>query len=118
MSSELKNIKPETLNSKLIYEAALKNDKIALEAFEMTGRLLGISLANAVNITSPEAIFLFGGLANAGDFIFKPTEKYMNENMLIIFKDTVKLLPSGIQQSNAAVYGAAALAWHELKSKK
>jgi len=32
-----------------------------------------------------------------------------------IFKGTVKILPSGISESNAAVLGAAALAWNELK---
>ncbi len=112
--SILRNSKPETLNSKHIYEAALKSDRIALAAFEITGRLLGMSLANTVAITSPEAIFLFGGLANSGDFIFKPVEKYLNDNLLMVFKDTVKLLPSSITQNNAAILGAAALAWHEL----
>jgi glucokinase len=116
--SILRNSEPETLNSKLIYEAAIKKDKIALEAFDITGRLLGKSLANTVTITSPEAIFLTGGLAKSGDFIFKPTEKYMNEHMLLNFKGSVKLLPSGIEQSNAGVYGAAALAWHELRKKR
>jgi glucokinase len=32
-----------------------------------------------------------------------------------IFRGSVKILPSGISEANAAVLGAAALAWNELK---
>jgi len=34
-----------------------------------------------------------------------------------IFKGTVKILPSGISENNAAVLGAAALAWDDLKKQ-
>ena len=70
-----------------------------------------------VTITSPEAIFLFGGLAKAGRFLFEPTQQYMEENMLYVFKDKVRLLPSGIQDRNAAVLGAAALIWQRFGSR-
>lgn len=113
--SELRKISPDNLSAKMICEAALKKDKLALEAFEITGRILGIKLADAVAHTSPEAIILFGGLAKAGDLIFKPTKKYMEEYMLNIFKNKVKLLPSGLTKGNTAVLGAAALIWNLLE---
>ena len=113
--SILKNYKPEEITSKLIYEAAHQNDAVALEAFDFTGRVLGFSLANAVAVTSPEAIILFGGLALAGDFIFKPTKMYMEYYMLNIFRNKVKLLPSQIIGKNAAVLGASALVWKALE---
>jgi len=59
----------------LIAEAALQGDPIALEAFEYTGNLLGLALANAALVTQPEVVVLSGGLAKAGDLIFKPTIK-------------------------------------------
>lgn len=34
--------------------------------------------------------------------------------MLFVFKNKVKLLPSGIQGKNAAILGASALIWQEL----
>jgi|GEM_PF-5427495 len=67
------------------------------------------------NDANAEAIILFGGLALAGDLIFAPTKKYMEESMLNIFKNKVKLLPSALPGGNAAVLGAAALIWNELK---
>ena len=112
--SELREISLEQITSKRIFEAAQRGDKLALEAFELTGRYLGLKLADSVAYTSPEAIILFGGLAAAGDFIFSPTKKYMEEFLLNIFKNKVQLLPSSLPKGNAAILGAAALMWKQL----
>ena len=113
--SELRSISPNQLTAKDIADAANKGDMLALHAFDYTAKILGLKLADAVAHLSPEAIVLFGGLALAGDLIFKPTKKYMEDYMLNIFKNKVKLIPSAISGSNAAVLGAAALIWNELK---
>ncbi|MFA8433905.1 MAG: ROK family protein [Marinifilaceae bacterium] len=113
--SVLRDVPFNQLNAKLVNDAATGGDKIAIETFEYTGQMLGLALANAVAVTNPEAIFLFGGLAKAGDLIFKPTQHHMEENMLNIFKNKVKLLPSGLK-SNAAILGASALVWKELEN--
>ncbi len=113
-SGFLSKVTPAELTAKMIGDAAKSGDSVALEAFDRTGYVLGLTLANAVAHTSPEAIFLFGGLANAGAFIFEPTQRYMEQNMLKIFKHKVKLLPSGLRE-NVAILGAAALVWQELE---
>ena len=112
--SELREMNPQNITSKRIFEAAQRGDKLALEAFELTGKYLGLKLADSVAHTSPEAIILFGGLAAAGDFIFKPTKKYMEEDLLGIFKNKVRILPSGLPKGNSAILGAAALIWKQL----
>jgi glucokinase len=98
----------------MIAEAANQGDVIARAAFEYTGKVLGMKLADSVAHTSPEAIILFGGLANAGALIFEPTKRWMEEYMLNIFRNKVKLLPSGLKDADTAVLGAAALIWNEL----
>jgi len=113
--SILRNIEKGKLNSKDIFLAAQKGDKIALDAFEFTGKILGMKLSDAVAFSSPEAIILFGGLALAGDLIFVSTKKYMEHYMLPIYRNKVKLLPSLLNNENAAVLGAAALVWKHLK---
>lgn len=115
--TELRNISYHDLTSKMISEAAKKGDKIAIEAFEITGRILGVKLADAVACTSPEAIFLFGGLAKAGDLLLEPTKKYMEENLFPIYEGKVKIIQSELQGTNTAVLGASALAWKELSQK-
>ncbi|MCK5536416.1 MAG: ROK family protein, partial [Bacteroidales bacterium] len=70
-------------------------------------------LADAVAYTSPEAIFLFGGLAKAGKFIFEPTKRHFEESLLAIYKNKIQILPSGLMNQNVAVLGAASLAIKE-----
>jgi glucokinase len=112
--SSLRNIAPSELTSKQIADAAEGGDIIALEAFDYTAEMLAFGIINSVVFSSPEAIFLFGGLAQAGDLLFNPVRKYVDLNIQPVFKGTVKILPSGIPENNAAVLGAAALAWKEL----
>ena len=112
--SKLRDIAFNDLDASMISVAAEQGDAVAKEAFRYTGEMLGRALADVVTITSPEAIFLFGGLSKAGKLIFEPTQWYMEENMMFTFKNKVKLLPSGIQSKNAAILGASALIWQEL----
>jgi glucokinase len=112
--SPLREIAPAELTSKKIAEVAEKGDIIALEAFDYTAEMLAFGIINAVVFSSPEAVFLFGGLTQAGEMLFGPVRKYVDQNIQPIFKGTVKILPSGIPENNAAVLGAAALAWKEL----
>ena len=77
--------------------------------------MLGESLADLVAILSPQAIFFFGGVARAGDWILEPTKRHMENNMLRIYQDKVELIPSHLPDSDAAILGASALAWKELE---
>ena len=103
------------LDSKMIFEAAEKGDKIALLVFEKTGAWLGQGLADTVHHLSPEAIFLFGGPTAAGDYIFKPTKENMEKHLLPIFKNKIKILPSKLKPGDAAIVGASALVWKEIE---
>ena len=114
--SELRKHSFDELDSKMIYDAARRGDPIALEAFEHTGAMLGFKLADVVAHTNPEAIFLFGGLALAKELIFEPARKHMEENLLYIYRDKVKLLPSELSTQNAAVLGASSLVWSTLET--
>jgi len=111
--SSLREIAPSELTARQIAEAAANNDPVALEAFDYTAEMLAFGIINAVVFSSPEAVFLFGGLAQAGDILFNPVRKYVDQTIQPVFRGTVKVLPSGIPESNAAVLGAAALAWNE-----
>jgi len=109
--SELRNIPKDELDSKKVYEAAIKGDELARHVYEYTGRILGLALANAVMFSSPEAIVLFGGLTKAGDLILKPTREHMEANLIQVFQNKVKILISHLRESDAAILGASALVW-------
>jgi glucokinase len=108
----------EKVDAKFIFERALSGDEAAFYAFNYTGELLGYALANSVAYTSPEAIFLFGGLAQAGELLFNPTLISFEQNLLHIYKNKVKVLPSSLPENDAAILGAASLAWKELDKQK
>lgn len=112
--SLLANVSYNELTSKMVYEAAIQNDPIALEVFAYTGEILGRSLADAVHYLSPEAIFLFGGPVAAGELLFKPTRDSLEHYLLPFYKNKIKLLPSKLKSGSAAIVGASALVWKEL----
>ena len=109
--SLLRDLDPDEITSKDVYDAAMKNDKMALEIFEFTGNILGEAFADFVAFSSPEAIILFGGLAKSGDLIMNPIKRAMEKNMLKIYQGKTKLLFSQLKESDAAVLGASALGW-------
>jgi len=116
--SELRGISFEDLNTKMISEAANRGDIVAKEAFEYTGRILGMKLADTVVHTDPQAVFLFGGLAQAGELIFQPTLHHMEQNLMPLFRGKVKLLPSAMQNQAAPILGASSLVWDYLEKTK
>jgi glucokinase len=116
--SPLADLSLNEMTSKIVFDAAEKGDPIAKEVFEVTGELLGRALADTVHYLSPEAIFLFGGAASAGDYIFKPAKASMERHLLPVFRNKVKILPSKLKESSAAIVGASALIWKEIEKKR
>ncbi|MEO6330055.1 MAG: ROK family protein [Ginsengibacter sp.] len=114
--SLLRDYPVKKIDSKVVYECAMKNDALAKKVYAFTGKILGEALANFVMFSSPEAIILFGGLTKCGDMILKPTLKHMEKNLLPIFQNKVKLIFSELRESDAAILGASALVW-EMKQK-
>ncbi len=109
--SLLRDLDPEKITSLDVSIAAEKGDKLALEIYEFTGRLLGEACANFAAFCSPEAFIFFGGLTKAGDLIMNPIKKAYDENVLKIYKDKAKFLISSLEGSSAAVLGASAVGW-------
>lgn len=111
--SQLRNISFNEMTSEHIYKAAKEGDMIAREAFEVTGNILGAKLADTVAHISPQAIFLYGGLAKAEDLILKPTKYYLEHYLMSTFRNKVDLCLSSLNDKDGAILGAAALVWKE-----
>ncbi|MEI6852425.1 MAG: ROK family protein [Bacteroidota bacterium] len=111
-----KGTSDEDITPKYIYDQALQGESAAIKTFEYTGEVLGLTLSNSVAYTSPEAIFIFGGISNAGDLIFTPLRKSFENNLLNIYKNKIKILPSGIKENDAAILGAASMIWKQVNN--
>jgi len=105
----LRNYSKEEITGALIYELALQGDSLALSCYDYTAKMLAIALANASAITSPEKIFIFGGLSQSGDLLLNPLRKYFENYLFDVFKGSISIELSGLKDDSAAILGAAAL---------
>ncbi|MBQ2121797.1 MAG: ROK family protein [Bacteroidaceae bacterium] len=109
--SLLRSLDPANITSYDVFKAAEQGDKIALEIFDFTGKMLGTACADFTTFNTPEAFVFFGGLTKAGDYLMKPLKEAYDANVLNIFQGNAKLLISSLNGSEAAVLGASALGW-------
>ena len=101
----------DEITSKDVYDAAVQGDRLGNEVFAFTGQLLGESCADFATFSDPEAFIFFGGLTKAGDLLMKPIVKTYNETVFDNYKGTARFLVSQLKDAEAALLGAAALAW-------
>lgn len=101
----------EVISAKDVYDCAKKGDEMSKRIFDYTGKLLGEAIANFIAFSAPEAIVFFGGLARNKEFLLEPIQKAMNDNVMRLWKNKVKILFSALKESDAAILGASALAW-------
>lgn len=113
--TELSRYNWDDIDPKIIEDAANAGDIVAKATYDFTGNILGIALANFVTFSSPEAIFLFGGPVKSGDLLLKPTKESMEKNMFPQWKNKIKLIPSHLSESNAAILGSSALVWDAVR---
>lgn len=106
---EESNTTNSAISTKEIFDLACKGNKTAIQTFDETARVLALTLTNSIAHTSPEAIFIFGGLANADDLLLAPLKKYVDDFVLHNYRGKVKILRSSLNASDAAILGAAAL---------
>lgn len=92
-----------------IARAAEQGDAAALQTFRHAARWLGVGLANAVAVTGPERIVLFGGIARNGELLMAPLRERFQEYLLNIYHGRVDLMTSALPEDDAAILGAAAL---------
>jgi len=62
----------KSVSSETVQAAALKGDRLARGIWKEAGEYLGIALSGVINLLNPEVIVFGGGMAKAGELIFKP----------------------------------------------
>ncbi|MBK6628423.1 MAG: ROK family protein [Flavobacteriales bacterium] len=92
-----------------IAEAARAGLSEALQTFRSTARWLSVGLSNAVAITTPRRIVLFGGIARNGDLLLGPLRERFAHDLLSIYHGQVDLVLSELPEDDAGILGAAAL---------
>ena len=97
------------LTAKDVFEAALKGDATAIEAFKRMGYYLGLALAGLANVLNPEVIVIAGGMAAAWDAFIEETRIQIKTRAFREPADRVKLVRAELGD-DAGILGVASLA--------
>lgn len=98
------------LTSEDIYTSALEGDGLSRAILREAGKHLGIGITNIINIFSPQAIVLSGGLIGAWNIYVQEAIKEASQRSFKILFDKTRIIPS-ILKDDAGIIGAACLAF-------
>lgn len=101
----------EQIDGKLVTEAAVDGDGIAVEVVATIGRRLGVALSSLANIFDPDVIVIGGGVSAAGDLLLAPAREQLRSRALPPMNETpVRVAELG---PAAGMIGAAEMALEE-----
>jgi N-acetylglucosamine repressor len=92
---------------------AQMGDAAALQIFDQAGRILGIGIANLINLFNPKKIIISGEGTREGDFLFVPMQESIQQNTMpgLFDPNIVQIAPWG---DDAWARGAAGLVLREV----
>jgi len=105
--------KIEAITAEVVSQAAAQGDLLATRLIQEAGRYLGIGIANAVNLLSPDIVIIGGGVARAGDILFDEVRATVQKRAFTAMVNLPPILPSA-QGEEASSVGAAALVFEEM----
>lgn len=108
--AEASSLSAEGLTAEVVFRAALEGDELAAGVVRRAGEMLGLALADYVNINNPEAIVLGGGLLRAGGLYREPVERELKRRALPALGDVMCLLPPELGEDVGPVGAALLLA--------
>jgi glucokinase len=83
------------------------DDEISRRVWQDTADWLGIALGNAIWLLNPEAIIIGGGIAKAGQVLFDPLHKKLQQVLSPVLAENIHLIPARFG-NEAGIIGAAA----------
>ncbi len=99
--------RPQLLtNLKQIDQLIVQGNEAAIGVIKETGVILGIAIANLVNLINPEIVVLFGGVTNLGESLVGPLKKEVNKRAFKEATDSLRIELSSLGD-NSGVLGAA-----------
>lgn len=91
-----------------IYKAALDGDALSRDVLRESGRYLGVGISTVINLFSPQAIILAGGLIGAWNIYIQEAIKEASKRTFKKLFEAVKIVPSALGD-NAGIIGSAYL---------
>ncbi len=110
LQDRLQKHKWSLISSKMVYEAALKGDEVALDVVEHAGRHLGIGLATLIVCFNPDIICIGGGGGEMGEMLFKHARKEIAKRVFFhnLYPYDERIVQAKFK-NDAGIVGAACL---------
>lgn len=99
---------PSRLTAEMVADAAKKGDGTAGRIFDRAAEYLGLGIAGLINLFNPEAVFVGGGVAQAGDILFEKVRKTVDTRALYKSASEATIVPATFG-TKSAVMGAISL---------
>ncbi len=103
------------ITSEHVYEAARKGEADALAVMQGMGSILGIGIANLINIFNPEMIVIGGGVKDAWPLFIDATRAEIRKRAFEVPAARTEIVPSKLGD-DAGMIGAAAVALQKLRT--
>ncbi len=114
--SSLEEFYPDGLNAKVVVEAALNGDELAVHVVKDAGKYVGIGVASLINIFNPEMVVIGGGVSLAGEILFSEIRYYAMLNSMSRSWSSVEIVPAKLG-NDAGVLGSAGLAFMKMSER-
>ncbi len=98
------------VTSEKVYQAAREGDAVARRVMKDMGRMLGIGIANLINIFNPERIVIGGGVKDAWPLFIGATHEEIMKRAFQVPAERTEIVPSSLGD-DAGMVGAAAVAF-------
>ena len=115
MTYQERSSRSKVITSEEIYQAARDGDAMAADVMKDMGRLLGIGIANLINIFNPEMIVIGGGVKDAWPLFIEATRGEIKKRAFEYPAARTQIVPS-VLGDDAGMIGAAALAFQKLNA--
>ncbi len=99
----------DAIDGKAVQDAAHAGDQVALRIFSNASRNLGRAVGGLINLFSPEAIAIGGGLINAGELLFAPLRAAVGEMAFAAPAEQCRIVQAELG-TDAGLVGAVAWA--------
>jgi len=96
------------LEPEVIARAAHEGDSLAKEVLTEAGTLLGVAIADVMNVMDLRVSIIGGGISGAGDFVIQAIQDSVRERVLRPLQHDIRVLPAELG-NNAGILGAAGL---------
>ncbi len=102
------------VTSAQVYQAARNGEPLARQVMKSMGSMLGIGIANLINIFNPNMIVIGGGVKDAWDLFIGATHEEIMKRAFQVPAERTEIVPS-LLGDDAGIIGAAAAALQKIQ---